>query len=56
MAEDEEREKFEQEYTARSGVTVEWLHQHKQAAIKCDCGEPGCKGWQMVNVERIEEE
>ena len=44
------KEEFEQGYAERSGVTVEWLHAHDQQAVPCDCGEPGCLGWQMVST------
>lgn len=40
---------FEKGYAERSGVTVEWLHKHGQHGAPCDCGEEGCRGWQMVS-------
>lgn len=45
------REEFEQAYAQRSGVTVEWLHEHDRRAYPCDCGEEGCEGWQMLSRE-----
>ena len=42
---------FEQGYAERSGVTIEWLHQQGQHAIPCQCGEAGCKGWQMTRQD-----
>lgn len=44
------KEVFEQEYARRSGVTVDWLHEHGRGAIPCDCDEEICEGWQMVNL------
>jgi hypothetical protein len=44
------REQFEAAYAARSGVTVDFLHEHGRRAEPCDCGEPGCEGWQMAHV------
>ena len=38
---------FEVRYAARSGVTVEELHQWGRYAEPCDCGDPGCEGFQM---------
>ena len=40
-------EEFEAAYAARSGVTVDWLHEHGRFAEPCDCGEPECEGWAM---------
>lgn len=44
------KEDFEKEYAKKSNVTVEWLHKKHEGAIPCECGEEGCKGWQMVNL------
>jgi hypothetical protein len=41
---------FANGYARRSGVTVEWLRSHGQAPMPCDCGETGCRGWQMVTT------
>lgn len=46
------KEQFEYQYAELSGVTVEWLHEHDQYAIPCDCGEDGCMGWQMKHVPK----
>lgn len=43
------RDEFEVGYAERSGVTVEWLHEHGQRAKPCDCGDALCKGWQMAS-------
>ena len=40
---------FERQYAKNSGVSVEWLHEHYQEIIPCNCKEEGCKGWQMIN-------
>lgn len=40
-------EQFEAAYAARSGVTVEFLHQHGRWAEPCDCGTETCEGWAM---------
>jgi hypothetical protein len=42
------KEEFEQKYAKRSGVTVEWIHEHDQVATPCECGENGCAGWKMT--------
>ena len=44
---EEGAEQFEQEYAARSGVTVAFLHAHGRFAEPCECGDPICEGWQM---------
>jgi hypothetical protein len=41
------REEFEQAYAQRSGVTVEYLHQHGRYAAPCRCGGTGCDGWAL---------
>jgi hypothetical protein len=41
------RDRFEQSYATRSGVTVEWLREHGQHVVPCDCDDPGCPGWAM---------
>lgn len=38
--------KFERLQAKRSGVTVEHLREFHEIA-PCDCGERGCKGWQV---------
>lgn len=44
------KEEFEQEYAENWGITVkEFYEKHRKIAIPCDCGEPGCQGWQMVD-------
>ena len=40
-------EEFEAAYAARSGVTVDFLHEHGCWAEQCDCDEDGCQGWAM---------
>ena len=44
------KDEFEKGYAKRSGVTVEWLHDHNQFGVPCDCGEDGCDGWQMKYI------
>lgn len=49
-------EEFEQAYADRSGVTVEWLRQHRTVR-RCQCGDESCDGWAMVSIEfQLEEE
>jgi hypothetical protein len=43
-------EQFERDYAERSGVTVEWLREHR-VVRPCDCREEGCDGWQSVSRE-----
>lgn len=40
-------DEFEQQYAARSGVTIQWLHDNHLHAMPCDCGETVCEGWAM---------
>ena len=46
------KEEFEQDYAKRSGVTVEWLHDHNQIGLPCDCGKDGCEEWQMAHLTK----
>lgn len=48
------REQFEAQYAARSGVSVEWLRQHRTVR-PCACGADECEGWQMVSHEAATE-
>ena len=43
---------FEEYYAANSGTTVEWLRSQGRWGEPCDCGEPDCRGWQMVHLPR----
>jgi hypothetical protein len=43
---------FEARWAERSGVTTAWLRDNRQAVFPCDCGEPGCDGWQMLTLRR----
>ena len=45
------KEEFELQFAQRSGVAVEWLHEHGWYGIPCDCGEDCCEGWQMTYLE-----
>lgn len=38
---------FEEGYAARSGVTVQQLHDWGMYGAPCDCGNEGCKGFGM---------
>jgi hypothetical protein len=40
---------FEEEYAARSGVSVEWLHENGYSVAPCHCGEPNCQGFQITH-------
>jgi hypothetical protein len=42
---------FERRYAKRSGVTVEWLHDHGRYGAPCNCGDDLCEGWQMTHYE-----
>ena len=44
------KEEFERDYAERSGVTIEWLHEHGREGVPCDCGEELCQGWAMTRV------
>jgi hypothetical protein len=46
-------EKFEKKYAKDSDTTVEQLHKLGRYATPCDCGEDGCKGWQMGHFEEM---
>ena len=48
------KDEFEAGYAMRSGVSIEWLHQHGQHAVLCDCGEHGCNGWAMARRDTKE--
>ena len=41
------KEQFEEEYAKKSGVTIDWLRDNGLRVVFCNCGEAGCKGWQM---------
>lgn len=41
------KDEFESYYAKGSNLTVERLHVLGLHAYPCDCGEDGCKGWQM---------
>lgn len=47
------KDEFEQGYAARSGVTVDWLHDHGRRGGPCCCGEDDCEGWQMLHVSPV---
>lgn len=38
---------FAERYAARSGVSVEFLHEWGRYPEPCACGEPGCEGFIM---------
>lgn len=41
------KEKFEEEYCKRSGITLEDYHKYF-VTLSCRCGEADCKGWAVV--------
>lgn len=47
-------EQFEQEYAARSGVSVEWLRAQGRVVATCDCDEPDCEGFQSISRENLD--
>jgi hypothetical protein len=48
------RDEFEVAYAARSGLTVERLHELGQYAYPCRCDFEHCPGWAMLSTEEIE--
>ncbi len=44
---------FEDGYAFRSGTTVDELHAQGRGAVACDCDDPDCGGWRMVNVAEL---
>ena len=42
-----QKNEFESYYANNSDMTVGQLHAHGLHAYPCECGEDGCKGWQM---------
>jgi len=42
-----DRDEFEAQYAARSGVTVAQLHAYGRYAEPCSCGNDECEGWAM---------
>ena len=44
------KEEFEAYYAANSKVSIERLQELGLVAAPCDCGEEGCRGWQMAHV------
>jgi hypothetical protein len=47
----ETQEEFFAGYAARSGTTVERLRDKGCVVHPCDCGAPGCHGWEMVLMD-----
>lgn len=45
------KDEFEKQYADRSGVTVEFLHEHGRFGKPCDCDEEICQGWQMTHAD-----
>ena len=43
-------EEFMASYAERSHLTVEDLQRLGLVPMPCECGEPGCEGWQMVSL------
>ena len=42
------KEEFIKQYAEKASVTVEWLKEHGQIAVECNCDYTNCKGWVMV--------
>lgn len=42
------KEDFVKQYAEKSGVSIEWLKEHGQVAIECNCEYEKCNGWIMV--------
>lgn len=49
-------EEFEQQYAARTGITVQQLRELGRIVAPCHCGEDMCEGWQSTTQERLDEE
>ncbi len=49
------RTSFVAVYAYRSKTTPEFLKNAGQVAVRCECGEPGCVGWQMVDEKAIDD-
>lgn len=45
------KEQYIKQYAENSSVTVEWLKEHNQIAVKCNCDYRNCKGWVMVDKD-----
>lgn len=50
------RDEFESAYAARSGMTVDRLHELGRRAYPCRCLEEICEGWQMISHEAAQTE
>lgn len=54
------RDEFEAYYAKNSIMTVEELRafnaENGRGIRPCDCGEEGCQGWQMVNIQSYDED
>ena len=48
-------EEFEQDYAARSGITVEQLRAIGRVVRPCFCQDEICQGWQSMSLERAQE-
>ncbi len=44
------KEEFERGYARRGGISIDQLRVWGRGAVPCDCGEPECQGWAMVNL------
>jgi len=44
------KQEFEKSYADKSGVTIEWLHQNNQHAVRCNCECSNCNGWMMASI------
>ena len=47
------KEDFERDYAKHSGLTVDELRALGMYALRCDCGDEGCRGWQMVHAASL---
>lgn len=45
---------FEKKYADDSGMTIEQLHGNGLFAVRCHCGDSGCKGWKIVHRSSAE--
>jgi hypothetical protein len=45
------KKEFIEKYCERSDMAYKVMLKYKRMAAPCNCDEPMCQGWQMVNVE-----
>jgi hypothetical protein len=46
------KDEYVARYAKSQGIPVDEVERHL-LPTRCDCDDPGCAGWQMVNVEDV---